>query len=160
MGNTPFYEDLTGPRWPLHLTERYNDSFIQTYCFARSGASVDKTIDNNVNPPDFVEQVDDIFIPAYVEYDFNESNWESETSLFIIFFGINDNRLLDQREKRKSWVIQETILERYAEMLHEVRLNIHNSCSIALNPKALCEWRSQLFDYERATYWSFAVRYA
>ena len=126
MGNTPFYEDRTGPRWPLHLTELYNDSTIKTYCFAHAGSSIDQAIDNNVGATDLVEQVEDICIPSYVDYDFGGSDWNPDTSLFIIFFGINDNRLLLEREGRERWIIQERILERYTDMLREVRLKVHN----------------------------------
>ncbi|KAG8529545.1 uncharacterized protein KY384_006182 [Bacidia gigantensis] len=117
MGNSPFYWEHTGPRWPMLLTETYNDSAIKTYCFATSGASVDKTIDNNVVPPDFVEQVERIFIPSFVKDNSEESSWKPETSLFVVFFGINDNRLLEMMPGSRTSETQRRMLERYSDML-------------------------------------------
>ncbi|KAL9128826.1 MAG: hypothetical protein Q9217_002579 [Psora testacea] len=92
MGNPPFQgnKDAQHDRWPVHLTTAYNDSLIQTYCFARSGASVEHDIVRNEHS-DFFEQVEEEFLPRYVDYEFGPQGWTSSNSLFITFFGVNDN---------------------------------------------------------------------
>ena len=107
-----------GGKWPVHLTTVYNDSLIQTYCFARSGAFVDRTIVNE-NQPDFVEQMERDFLPGYVAYDFGQSAWRADKSLFIIFFGINDNRL--DAEWTHSQATREEELAVYSSQLDIVR---------------------------------------
>ena len=97
MGNPPFPgdRDTKGAKWPVHLTTAYNDSLIQTYCFARSGAAVVREIVKN-NEADLVEEVEKDFLPGYVDFDFGQSEWKSASSLFIFFIGINDNHIAEK----------------------------------------------------------------
>ena len=128
LGNPPFpgTKDTKGAKWPVHLTTAYNDSLIQTYVFSISGASVAGKPWNHTFG-DFISEVEERFLPNYVDHDFGHSNWSPETSLFTVFFGINDNvqiddRLVDGRiqEFEVAHKLQKRQLTRYEEMMDKV----------------------------------------
>ena len=110
-------------RWPVPLTSTYNDSFVKTYNFARSGSVVDHKAIAWDGPmgTDLFDQYGYDFKPAYMEYDMNASNWKPETSLFIIFMGINDNLKIHEGEHDEY--TQTRILTRYEEFLQQVSLS-------------------------------------
>ncbi|MCJ1307704.1 hypothetical protein MMC25_001352 [Agyrium rufum] len=92
LGNPPYpgYTSSNGPNWVDFLTTTYNQSFLETYNLAYGGATVDSSLVAQYLPTvlDFVQQVNDEFIPYYVKK--NTAGWTSENSLFAAFFGIND----------------------------------------------------------------------
>ncbi|MCJ1241910.1 hypothetical protein MMC14_009916 [Varicellaria rhodocarpa] len=93
IGNPPYpgYTSSDGPNWVDFLTTVYNQSFIETYNLAYGGAVVDSSLVAQFQPTvlDFVQQVNDEFIPVYAGVD-NGVGWTSVNSLFAAFFGIND----------------------------------------------------------------------
>ena len=92
LGNPPYPGDTSsnGPNWVDYLTTTYNQSFVETYNFAFGGATVDSSLVAQYLPTvlDFVQQVNDEFVPHYVQT--NTIGWNSSNSLFSAFFGIND----------------------------------------------------------------------
>jgi len=92
LGNPPYpgYTSSNGPNWVDFLTVKYNKSLIETYNLAYGGATVDSSLVAQYEPTvlDFVQQVNDEFIPTYVEK--KTAAWTSANSLFAAFFGIND----------------------------------------------------------------------
>lgn len=120
MGNPPYLgsEAAGGAKWPVYLTTQYNDSLIQTYNLARSGA----TVDNEIMPDnryDFVREVRERFIPAFVAGNEDQSKWNPATALFATFFGINDNTVVLNWDKGRSEAIAEAIAQ-YGALLEEV----------------------------------------
>ena len=78
-----------GRNWINFLTSTYNDSFIQTYNFARAGASLDSFGQQTPFRP-FDVQVNQFFLPNYALNNTNLTRWKPDSTLFISFFGIND----------------------------------------------------------------------
>lgn len=91
MGN-PAFPGRTfsnGRNWIDFLTYTYNASFISTYNFAFGGA----VVDGSVTPSGFrpmKQQVQQFFMPVYSSANGTNTQWESNNSLFLSFFGIND----------------------------------------------------------------------
>ena len=93
-------ESKYGSSWPFYITMSYNQSKIQTYNMAQAGAVVLKTIVEGEH--DFHDQIKAKFSPAYVEN--NAAIWNSDDSLFAIWFGINDvHRLLEKNIIRSGF---------------------------------------------------------
>ncbi|MCJ1250433.1 hypothetical protein MMC30_007661 [Trapelia coarctata] len=91
LGN-PLYPGATssnGPNWVDYLMTTYNKSFVETYNIGFGGAVVSSDLVQPFLPTvDFRQQVNDEFIPYYVQK--NTTSWTSDNSLFAFFFGIND----------------------------------------------------------------------
>ena len=64
----------------MYLTNKYNESAIQTYNFAWSGSPV----------PGMVGQIEDAFVPLYTGGAKFDPGWTSSKTLFAMFCGIND----------------------------------------------------------------------
>ncbi|KAL8837930.1 MAG: hypothetical protein Q9176_005406 [Flavoplaca citrina] len=80
----------------MYLTDTFNDSQILTYNFAFPGASVSRAATGGKPGNDLVEQVQGTFRSAYTPDGARaarksmRTQWQSDTSLFLFFFGIND----------------------------------------------------------------------
>ncbi|KAH7141058.1 hypothetical protein EDB81DRAFT_692667 [Dactylonectria macrodidyma] len=108
LGN-PAYPGRTssnGPNWVDYLTVRYNDSSIFSYDFAVGGSTVDNSIIKNGY--DFVDQLYEDFIPNYGDGE----TWSSETSLFAVWFGIND--VVNSYQADNFTDIQSAVYGRYS----------------------------------------------
>lgn len=111
-------------RWPVDLTTKHNDSFIRTFNFARSGSVVDRNPVDLEGPPgvSIIQQLELMFLPSYVDFDMKVSDWKKtpETSLFVVFIGINDNIKINEGGRAKDKGLQPLLLERYEEFMHRV----------------------------------------
>ena len=116
----------------------YNDSKVETYNFAVHGATVDKGLIDRGSS--LSTQVGEKFLPNYdrqVNHTRGDkikrrsrrrksksrsnsdgllADWEPETTLFSIWFGINDNVF-----SNKSEVLFDQVFESYNRTLHQVR---------------------------------------
>lgn len=76
-------------RYSLYVTSRYNASFIKSYKFAKGSSTVDR---DQVKPymlgSSFIEEAK-VFIDNYVTPP-RKTDWNPETSLFSMWFGVND----------------------------------------------------------------------
>ena len=88
FGN-PIYPKLNasyGALWPVYLTQRYNNSLIQTYGLAKDCSVVDNAIDPT--RLDLITQVQQFFVPLWGRR--NSSSWQPGNTLFVILIGVND----------------------------------------------------------------------
>ena len=94
----PFGIVDTGPLWSHFLTTAYNQSFIQTYNFAKGGAVLEKSLvrkDISQEAFSFQEQIVRSFRPTYASKSTPKSySWQSDTSLFALAFGVNQLAVL------------------------------------------------------------------
>lgn len=112
LGN-PAWPGLTssnGPNYVGYLAAKYNQSFIKAYDLAFSGSTIDAGIDRTLfDWLDFYHQIRDQFLKYYTT---NETGipqpigWNSENSLFSMFFGINDAMVYDRAEPHLDKVFQ------------------------------------------------------
>ena len=109
-------------RWPVFLTTKYNDSLLYTYNFAKAGAMVSRDIIRNTGNRGkaMTEQFEDLFKPAYVDYKEGTSSWTAESSLFIIFIGINDNLRLHDSDGHVDGETQREIMHAYQTFMNDV----------------------------------------
>lgn len=117
LGNPPYPGTIAtdGALWPVYLTTQFNSSVLQTFVFARSGSTVNGSI--IPHGPDFVGQVQNDFLPRYGER--NASSWQPYTSLFAMYFGINDiNVALEMHEI--TTVIFDEIFASYSNLVDQV----------------------------------------
>ncbi|KAF4976140.1 hypothetical protein FZEAL_7159 [Fusarium zealandicum] len=112
LGNPPYpgKTSSNGPNWVNLLTVKYNNSQVLSYDFAVGGSTVHTDIVDNGY--DLVTQVYTDFIPNYSN---NNRIWESETSLFTLWFGIND--VFYSYEAGNSSDIQSAIISRYSSVV-------------------------------------------
>ncbi|KAL4788959.1 hypothetical protein BDV19DRAFT_395492 [Aspergillus venezuelensis] len=86
LGN-PAYPGRTsanGANWLGYLTTTYNQSMFLTYNFGTSGATIDSDIVDA--DADVLGELNDKFVPYYA----SNGTWESTTTLFAIWIGVND----------------------------------------------------------------------
>ena len=127
-------------KWIHYITVTYNDSMIETYNFAVNGATVDQELIDKGSA--FSTQVREGFLPNYDRQrkhaagngdtgrgsrrrnsKSSSSNrglladWEPETTLFSMWFGINDNVFSNQSE-----ALFDRVFESYNRSLHQVRV--------------------------------------
>lgn len=125
LGNPPYPLGTASDQvnWPVYLTLEYNQSVIQTYNFARGGA----TIDNVLIPhgSDFVHQLREGFLPVHVDEE--RAKWNASTSLFAIFFGMNDVLLgLQQYDEQEiPWLFNQEFIT-YASLIDQVSTAINS----------------------------------
>lgn len=118
----------------------YNDSKVETYNFAVNGATVDRSLINRGSA--FSTQVGEKFLPNYDglgnrtvggEHEAASTRrerrsdsgdrsgplaiWEPETTLFSVWFGINDNVFSNRSE-----VLYDRVFDSYGRLLDQVRL--------------------------------------
>ena len=140
LGNPTYDPDSPYLRWIQYLTMTYNDSKVETYNFAVSGATVDRDLIDRGSA--FTTQVGETFLPNYSEQR-NQfaggehergsrrrksrssgngsgplATWEPQNTLFSIWFGINDNV-----SSNRSEVLFDQIFESYGRTLKQVRLH-------------------------------------
>ncbi|KAL8724706.1 MAG: hypothetical protein Q9166_007794 [cf. Caloplaca sp. 2 TL-2023] len=111
--STPPYRTFTnGPNWIEYLTFKYNESQIDTYNLARSGATVNTTAIGQNETIDLVHQITDRFALNYVTQ--NTIEWNASNSLFSLFFGIND---VDRSYKQQNLKINDAVFSSYLKQL-------------------------------------------
>lgn len=94
LGNPgwPGITSTAGPNWVGYLTYKFNDSVVLAANFAVGGATIDyKLIRQGVphfGPSDFRAQIVNRFGGGYLNND--TYAWQPDTSLFVIWMGIND----------------------------------------------------------------------
>ena len=139
FGN-PTYDPISPYlKWIHYLTMTYNDSKVETYNFAVQGATVDQTLINRGSA--FSTQEGEKFLPNYdgqgnqtvggdndiavgKRKNRNSSSksgplatWAPETTLFSVWFGINDIVFSNRSE-----ALFDRIFESYSRTLDQVRL--------------------------------------
>ena len=138
LGNPTYNPSSPYLRWIQYLTVNYNDSKIETYNFAVHGATVDKSLLDRGSS--LSTQVEKKFLPNYDRHGNHAggdeikrrsrgreskrssnnggrlANWEPDTTLFSVWFGINDNVF-----SNKSEVLFDEIFESYNRTLYQVR---------------------------------------
>lgn len=111
----PGWTSSNGPNWVGFLTNTYNQSQILTYNLAYGGATVDSALVTPYAPTviSMKDQVQTQYLPIYG----NSSVWNTESSLFAFFIGIND--------VGNSWwlnnaTLYDTIFSEYARLLEQI----------------------------------------
>ena len=113
--NPPYHTFSNGPNWLEFLTDKYNQSVIETYNLAISGSVVNSTIFHSEPTSDLVHQIRARFVPNYATRD--TAGWTSSNSLFTIFIGINDaNRAWSQSDDG----INGLVIRSYKILLNQV----------------------------------------
>jgi len=117
FGNSkPSYPDETavyGAYWFMYLTTEFNQSFIETYCFARSADTVNASI--TPHGSDFVHEVRADFLPLY-----GGSDWHSTSSLFAMFFGVNDSHMVAEEWEDDIPMLLDNIFATYNNLVEQV----------------------------------------
>ncbi|KAL9132735.1 MAG: hypothetical protein Q9175_006092, partial [Cornicularia normoerica] len=93
FGNPTYNPNSPYIKWIEYLSMTYNDSKVETYNFAVSGATVDQDLIDKGSA--FSTQVGEKFLSNYGQED---HTWEPQTTLFSVFFGINDNVFSNKSE--------------------------------------------------------------
>lgn len=112
FGNPTYNPNSPYIKWIEYLTMTYNDSKVETYNFAVSGATVDQDLIDKGSA--FSTQVGEKFLSNYGQED---HTWEPQTTLFSVFFGINDNVF-----SNKSEGLFDRVFESYSRTLDKVSL--------------------------------------
>ncbi|KAI4241880.1 MAG: hypothetical protein L6R40_004279 [Gallowayella cf. fulva] len=111
--STPPYHTFTnGPNWIEYLTFKYNESQIDTYNLARSGAVVNTTAIGQNETIDLIHQINDRFAPNYVSQ--NTVGWNASNSLFSLFLGVND---VNRSWKQHNLQINDVVFSSYLQQL-------------------------------------------
>lgn len=106
-----------GARWPVYLTTTYNASLLETYVLAQSGAVVNNTLTPHYG--ELTNQVEFGFIRNYG--DANSGFWNPFSSLFILFFGVNDASLIFEMEESKRNYTLNEVIKNYNHNIERVR---------------------------------------
>ncbi|KAL8888247.1 MAG: hypothetical protein Q9215_004305 [Flavoplaca cf. flavocitrina] len=113
--------NANGPNFVMYLTDTFNDSQILTYNFAFPGASISRAATGGKPGNDLVEQVQGTFRSAYTPDGARaakksmRTQWQSDTSLFLFFFGINDLQAVYSKENYAALLDKD--FEAYEEQL-------------------------------------------
>ncbi len=109
--------------WPVYLTIEYNQSVIETYNFARVGATIDHALIPHGSS--FVHQLRKGFLTVHADEE--GAKWDASTTLFAIFFGMNDVLLgLEQYDKQEiPWLFDQEFIT-YASLIEKVSPVIHS----------------------------------
>ncbi|KAL8673761.1 MAG: hypothetical protein Q9168_001822 [Polycauliona sp. 1 TL-2023] len=114
--STPPYHTFTnGPNWIEYMTFKYNESQIFTYDLALSGAVVNTTAIGQNQPIDLIHQIDDRFVPNYV--DKNTCGWNASNSLFTLLFGTNE---VDRTWNQQNLSINVAVFESFLGQLNKL----------------------------------------
>lgn len=117
LGNPPLGGNtINDGKWPVYLTTKYNATFLETYNFAQSGATLNASI--IPHGPDVASQLEKEFLPYYSAR--NASSWESDNALFAIFIGINDVNVMLQMLNTTTQAIIAEEFASYANVLEQV----------------------------------------
>ena len=138
LGNPTYNPSSPYLKWIQYLTVNYNDSKVETYNFAVHGATVDKSLIDRGSS--LSTQVGEKFLPNYGRQGSHArgdgikrrsrrrkskgrskevgplADWEPETTLFSIWFGINDVVFSNKSEQ-----LFDQVFESYNRTLHQVR---------------------------------------
>ncbi|KAF6827475.1 cellulose-binding gdsl lipase acylhydrolase [Colletotrichum plurivorum] len=102
-----------GENWIQYLTTKYNASLLLTHNFAHSGATVDNSlVDSSV---DVITQIENQFLPYYSAAN---QTWDSSTTLFGFWIGIND--IGKSYTEVNSTELHPLIFEKYEELLEKL----------------------------------------
>ena len=118
MGNPPFpgTTSCRGPDWVDYLVNKYNQSFVKAYNLAWGGTTINWDLVGGFPiSPDFRHQISDTFIPHYVEDPL--ASWMPATSLFAVFFGIND---ISNSYHKGNKTVHALIFQTYATLMNQV----------------------------------------
>jgi hypothetical protein len=99
----------------MYLTTEYNQSYIETYCFARSADTINASI--TPHGSDFVHEVRRDFLPLY-----GDLGWRSGSSLFAMFFGVNDVNVVAEEWEDDVEGLLDGIFVTYRSVVEEVSL--------------------------------------
>ncbi len=121
FGNSfPSYPEETaifGAHWFMYLTTEFNKSYIETYCLARSSGTVNASITPH-GTDDFVKVLQGDFLPIYGGP--SESGWHSSSSLFAMFFGVNDINMVAEEWEDDIPMILDEIFATYISLVGQV----------------------------------------
>lgn len=121
LGNPPYpgYTSSDGPNWVDYLTVKYNQSLIETVNLAYGGATVDSTLAKPYLPTvlSLQQQVQEEFLPLYTGPS-PKVPWTPDTTLFALFFGINDIGNTYYLNSASDYIsLYTAILTKYAEQV-------------------------------------------
>ncbi|KAL8947374.1 MAG: hypothetical protein Q9222_006340 [Ikaeria aurantiellina] len=108
----PYHTFASGPNWIQYLTFKYNESQINTYNLAVSGATVNDSALGATTTNDLVNQVTTKFKPNYS--DKNTVGWTASNSLFTLFLGVND---VDRSWRQHDLKINDAVFASYTALL-------------------------------------------
>ncbi|KAI4107838.1 MAG: hypothetical protein LQ339_002448 [Xanthoria mediterranea] len=95
--------NANGPNFVMYLTDTFNASQLLTYDFAFPGAQVSGAATGGKAGNDLVTQVQQTFYHGYTPAGAREAGhptrtvWHGDSSLFLFFFGINDNQAVFEK---------------------------------------------------------------
>lgn len=121
LGNPPYPGTLAseGANWPVYITTTYNQSLIETYNFARYGATVDNVLIPHLS--DFVQQLQGGFLRHFNDQD--DARRNPSNSLFATFFGVNDVIAgLELEGEDKVATLFDKEFKTYASLVDKVRV--------------------------------------
>lgn len=116
MGN-PEYPGATstnGANWVDYFTYTFNESLVLTANIAAGGATVDKELIAPGLPPDSLRSLKNQMVeqfPAIYGHHPAEYAWKADSSIFIIWIGLNDIHNADEETQH----LFPTVFERFAE---------------------------------------------
>lgn len=113
----------------MFLTEQYNQSFIKTYDFAFSGATVSEALVPTTEPAGLVDlqhQIEAQFIPKYGSKSPELAPWTSSDALFTIFIGGND---VTNSYAAQNKTLNGAIIALYSVLLGEVCSFVCRKCA-------------------------------
>ncbi|KAL8749912.1 MAG: hypothetical protein Q9199_007397 [Rusavskia elegans] len=123
--NTPAAHGPTnanGPNFVMYLTDTFNASKLLTYNFAYPGAQVSGAATGGKAGNDLVKQVQQTFYPGYTPAGAREAGhstrteWHGDSSLFLFFFGINDNQAVFSKSNYAA--LTDKVFRVYEEQLN------------------------------------------
>jgi hypothetical protein len=103
------------------LTAQYNQSFLETYNFGYSGATVDLHLIDSGSASDMVSQVEETFLPTFDDGSLlgnPNDTWTSSNAAFGVWFGVNDVRLTYAGDNISSRY--DTVFSKYGDLLEEL----------------------------------------
>lgn len=97
----------------MYMTYEFNKTYMQTYNFARSSGTINDTI--TPHGTDFGQEIDEGFLPAY-----GASGWHAPSTLFGMFFGVNDINLLVDEWEEELPILLDAIFGTYSILVERV----------------------------------------
>lgn len=97
----------------MYMTTEFNRTYMQTYNFARSAGTINDTI--TPHGTDFSQEMEEGFLPAY-----GASGWEAASTLFGMFFGVNDINLLVDEWAEEVPALLDGIFRTYSILVEKV----------------------------------------
>ncbi|QIW96756.1 hypothetical protein AMS68_002274 [Peltaster fructicola] len=118
-----------GPNWVHYITNTYNDSLVLTYNYAAGGAYIDP--EGRTGEHQKLQQ--------QILVDFTQTQWTADTSLFLIWAGVNDViETSDEREFEEKF----KELRKLLDHLHNIGARnflLFNTAPLDRSPRGYAE---------------------